>query len=395
MTKQRKRRHESGTPEKEDGATEELKAFIEEKTGEAVTEIKKALDQRISGLEDSLNFAYESIAVTSQKVSVLEKELKAFNDDWQDMKYRIAQLEQEREEAEKLRRRSQLVFTGRDLHIPENDDRLVAAVSAQINRLLELDVPPGEIVDVKRLPRKRLLVKFARDERGSLRDAVYRAKHKLRGQHFFINENLTPVRQEVLNLLLHERREGILSTVLTRGGEVLFAVSRNDRLIRVRSKEEAINILRQIRFTVPEPTCPVEPGIAPAPDPVTSRAPEQTVGPPTEAGSLIHRGAPEQERVWYGRPPGIGGAERPPPGLARCPGGPAGPASDSPARLGEPVSRAGPRRRRGWRDSAGIHGGGGADYRRVWAVRSTARPSGLAPPLTGTAGRRSTGGPED
>ena len=31
MTKQRKRRHESGTPEKEEGATEELKAFIEEK----------------------------------------------------------------------------------------------------------------------------------------------------------------------------------------------------------------------------------------------------------------------------------------------------------------------------------------------------------------------------
>ena len=64
MTKQRKRRFESATPEKEDGATEELKAFIEEKTGEAVKEIKKALDQRISGIEESLNFAYESIGAT-------------------------------------------------------------------------------------------------------------------------------------------------------------------------------------------------------------------------------------------------------------------------------------------------------------------------------------------
>ena len=75
MTKPRKRRHESGTPgkEKEEGATEELKAFIEEKTGEAVTEIKKALDQRIRGIEDSLNFAYESITATSQKVTTLGK----------------------------------------------------------------------------------------------------------------------------------------------------------------------------------------------------------------------------------------------------------------------------------------------------------------------------------
>ena len=81
MTKRNKRRHESGTPEKEeDGATEELKAFIEEKTGEAVKEIKKALDQRIVGLEESLNFAYESITVTSQKVKELEKELKEFHE---------------------------------------------------------------------------------------------------------------------------------------------------------------------------------------------------------------------------------------------------------------------------------------------------------------------------
>ena len=206
MTKQRKRRFESATPEKEDGATEELKAFIEEKTGEAVKEIKKALDQRISGIEESLNFAYESIGATSKRVTVLEKELKVIYEDWHEMKYRLGQMEREREEAEKLRRKSQLIFAGRDLHIPERDDGLVAAVAAIINRLLELDVPQGQITGVNRLPRNRLLVHFARDERGSLRDQVFKAKHKLRGQKLFINENLTPMRQEAFNLLLHERR---------------------------------------------------------------------------------------------------------------------------------------------------------------------------------------------
>ena len=81
-------------------------------------------------------------------------------DDWQDMKGKIAQLEQQGEETEKLRRRSQLIFTGRGLHIPGNDHGLVPSVSALINRSLELDVPPGEIVHVRRLPKKRLLVKF-------------------------------------------------------------------------------------------------------------------------------------------------------------------------------------------------------------------------------------------
>ena len=53
MTKQRKRRHESGTPQKEEGepalsnAVLELKSFIEAKTGEAVDEIKKSFDRRI------------------------------------------------------------------------------------------------------------------------------------------------------------------------------------------------------------------------------------------------------------------------------------------------------------------------------------------------------------
>ena len=97
MTKQRKRRHESGTPEKEEGATEELKAYIEEETSEAVKEIKKALDQRIIGLEESLSFAYASIETVSRKVCALESELKAMHEDWQSINYRLRQLEQERE----------------------------------------------------------------------------------------------------------------------------------------------------------------------------------------------------------------------------------------------------------------------------------------------------------
>ena len=81
MTKQRKRRYESGTPEKEgeEGlphAVADLKNFIETKTESAVTEITKKFDQRITGFEESLNFAYESITATSNKVNAAETEMK-------------------------------------------------------------------------------------------------------------------------------------------------------------------------------------------------------------------------------------------------------------------------------------------------------------------------------
>ena len=289
MTKPRKRRHESGTPEKEkDGATEELKAFIEEKTGEAVKEIKRALDQRITLIEDSLNFAYESITVTSQKANALEKRMGEIDGELLDVKQRVTQLEQEKEETEKIKRRSQLIFAGRDLYIPENDEQIVTAISATINRLLELEVPPGHIVYARRLQRNRVLVRFASDERGSLRDEVFRAKYRLRGHKIFINEDLTPKRQEVLKVLLDVKREKRLSTVLTRDGEVFFAVSKEDRLIRVRSREEAEHLLSHLSTNYPAAAASplaVEPGVAPAPVPAGSRDPGRAAVSRAETGT--------------------------------------------------------------------------------------------------------------
>ena len=258
MTKSRKRRHESGSPQKDEGedgltnALPELKAFIETKTGEAVGEIKKTLDQKLAGIEESLNFAYETITVTSSKVSAVEKELKTIKYEWEQMKYRLAQLEQEREEGERISRQAVLIFSGQDLHLPEDDDQLKSVVTAVIDRLLEIEVRTGQIISVKRLQaRHKLLVKFANSERGSLRDLVFRAKSRLRGHKIFINESLTPTRQEVFNALLQYRKQGLIATVLTRGGEVLFAPSRGERLIRVKTKEDVEHVLMQLTGSTP------------------------------------------------------------------------------------------------------------------------------------------------
>lgn len=251
MTKGRKRRHESGTPEKggEEGLTHavtELKSFIKTKTEDAVAEITKKFDQRITGFEESLNFAYESITVTSNKVNAAEKEIKKLNADLETVSYRLALLEQEKEEAERNSRLSVLIFSGQDLHLPDSSDRLGSVIAAVIDRLLELEVRAEQVLSTKRLPRNRVLVKFTCSGKGSLRDLVFRAKGKLRGHKIFINESLTPTRQEAFNILLHHRRQGRIRTVVTHGGEVLFAFNRGERLIRVKNKSEVEMALQEL-----------------------------------------------------------------------------------------------------------------------------------------------------
>lgn len=388
MTRRRKRRHESGTPQKEEeeGETEELKAFIEEKTGDAVKEIKKALDQRIRGIEDSLNFAYESITVTSQKVTTLEQAMKDIYEEWGEMKSRVAQLEQHGEEMEKLRRRPQLIFTGSDLVIPSSDEGLMPAVTAFIDRVLELEVPPGEILQVNRLSRKRLLVKFARDERGSLRDRVFRSKYKLKGQKIFINENLTPMRQAALTRLLREKKR--LSTVHTSGGEVLFAVSRDDDLIRVRSAAEAEHVLQmlQIGSSAPAAPHPTVPGIAPAPVQSGSRDPGRAAEQPVNADSPMHTESAGAGESRAAAP--VLGDDRPLAGRSEAPAAPTLPESDTRADRRDGVVTGEAQQHQTPSSAAGLNARG------LDSDREVAQCSSLAPPLpelTDTCGPRDGG----
>ena len=280
MTKGRKRRHESGTPQKEGGdgtglqdAIEELKAFIEVKTGKAVEDIKNVLEQKIASIEESLNFAYASITESSQKLNKLEEKMRDMSAERNDIQNRLARLEYDSEEAEKVRRRPMLIFSGSDLHIPENDRALKPSVAAFINRLMEIEVDQGQITSVQRMTRNRLLVSFSSGARGSLRDQVYKAKARLRGHDLYINENLTPVRQEAFAFLLEMRRQGKISAVVTRGGEVLYAIGRNDGLSRVRSRDEAEYRLRQEvgrREDRSAPPAPAIPATAPATAPAAA-----------------------------------------------------------------------------------------------------------------------------
>ena len=195
-------------------------------------------------------------------MTILEKELDIVRSECEQMKDRVVHLEKQGGERERISRLSSLIFAGQDLHLPDSDDRLGSAIAAVLNRHLELEIRPGEIISIWRLKRNRVLVRFASGERGSLRDVIYRSKRKLKGLRIYINESLTPMRQKLFSDLLQKRKQGLISTVTTSGGEVLVAVGRGDELVRVRSWEDAEHVLKIISVTSGNmdvdqpPTCP-------------------------------------------------------------------------------------------------------------------------------------------
>ena len=54
----------------------------------------------MAGMEESLNFVYQSITASSHKVNALEKEMQRTRYEYEAIKKRIGQLEWEREEGE-------------------------------------------------------------------------------------------------------------------------------------------------------------------------------------------------------------------------------------------------------------------------------------------------------
>ena len=81
-----------------------------------------------------------------------------------------------------------------------------------------------------------------------------------------MNESLTPQRQEVFNMLLHYRKQGLVSAVLSRGGEVFFALNRGEVLIKTKSREEVESKLNHLLESGMNPAAhlrTVSPGAAP------------------------------------------------------------------------------------------------------------------------------------
>ena len=122
-------------------------------------------------------------------------------------------------------------------------------VVSTLNRCLPgLNMCDADIDRAHRLPGagNRVIVRFVRSGRGSVRDQVYWRRLSLRGRDLFISESLTKLRGTIFRSLLNAKKQGKIHTVFTRGGQVFFKAREYGTAERVDSIEK----VKQLGFTV-------------------------------------------------------------------------------------------------------------------------------------------------
>ena len=132
---------------------------------------------------------------------------------------------------------------------------MCALVVNTLNRCFgDLNVSESDIDRAHRLPgpNNRIIVRFVRSGRGSIRDLVMWRRLELTGQDFYVNESLTPLRSKIHRSLLNARREKKIHTVYSRGGQVFFKREKYAAGERV----ESLDKLRQLGFPVQEDSPP-------------------------------------------------------------------------------------------------------------------------------------------
>ena len=150
------------------------------------------------------------------------------------------------EENELVSRLPSLVFSGkpfvrkpRDANRPEAEDVEKTVLSVVRENFRDLSISASDIARAHRLPgEQKVICRFVRSGRGSVRDQIYYRRRELKGKEVFINECLTKRRAEIFGKLLSLRKTGKLFSVFSRNGQVFCTGEKFGKPIRVNSLEE-------------------------------------------------------------------------------------------------------------------------------------------------------------
>ena len=114
-------------------------------------------------------------------------------------------------------------------------------VITTLNRCLPgLDMRETDIDRAHRLPGagNRIIVRFVRSGRGSVRDEVYWRRLSLKGKELFVSESLTKLRGRIFRSLLSAKKQSKVHTVFTRGGQVFCKLREHGVAERVDSLQK-------------------------------------------------------------------------------------------------------------------------------------------------------------
>ena len=95
-------------------------------------------------------------------------------------------------------------------------------------------------------PNHKVIVRFVRSGRGSVRDEVITRRLELRGRDLYVNESLTKLRGLIFRSLLAAKRESRVYTVYSRGGNVYFKEKQHGVSTRV----DSLQRLRDLGYAV-------------------------------------------------------------------------------------------------------------------------------------------------
>ena len=215
----------------------ELKEFIVRENSKCVAEIKDANERRIAAVEESLNFALDSLAAVSQRQHSADLDIVDLRKESADLRRRLQQLELGEDRIQQEKRLTTLLFSGPAIQAQAQREDAVRRIRAIVQERMNHVLDSAQVRAMIRLRSGKVLVEFISASPGSDRDMLFRSKSKLRGSGLFISESLTPRRQTLFSETLKLKKEGVIFSTFTRAGNIFVCRSRDSAPLRIADPE--------------------------------------------------------------------------------------------------------------------------------------------------------------
>ncbi|KAF0296948.1 hypothetical protein FJT64_005620 [Amphibalanus amphitrite] len=235
MTKKRKTL--SPPQEGQSDICADLKRFIVEENEKCVKQIVDSNNRRLEAIEESLNFAMDSLTSVSKRQRAAESDITKLQKETADLRRRLQQIEVGEDRQQQDKRLTCLIFSGPALQRLTSREDAARLIKSLVQQYLQHSLDGSQVKAMVRLKNGKILTEFTTATPGSDRDFLFRAKSRLRGSGLYIAESLTPRRQAMFVELLQLKREGVVFSVFTRSGDVFACRERDSAPIRVSDLE--------------------------------------------------------------------------------------------------------------------------------------------------------------
>lgn len=225
-------------------------AQLEDTMERAIHKLRQQIQQDFDLFSETIRSEFHAVKARIQDIEdhleAKNREIESLSLGLKDTKKEVELLQDRVEENELVSRLPSLVFSGKpfvrkpvDANKPEAEDVEKTVLSVVRENFRDLDISASDIARAHRLPgEQKVICRFVRSGRGSLRDQIYYRRMELKGKDIYINECLTKRRAEIFGKFLGLKKSGKLFSVFSRNGQVFCTSEKYGRPMRVNSERE-------------------------------------------------------------------------------------------------------------------------------------------------------------